>query len=242
MPELSILVPCLNEADCLGSLIERLEIVVVSADLDVETTILDDASTDDTIAVARELQVRHTALNIRIIHRFEPRRGYGALVRYGLACATGRYCVLVAADGAHPIEGLPEYVAQARQGAQLVQCSRYEHPKDTEDIPRRFRRYQAVYRWLVRLALHWDIRDPTCSFKLVDRIYILAVGLRHNGVAIVPEMTFKVWLSGGRVVFVPGAQSFRERGISEFRFLREALTYGYVLLRAWGHRLGIPWF
>lgn len=242
MPELSILVPCLNEADRLGSLIERLEKVVVGADLDVETIILDDASTDNTIAVARQLQAWHTGLNIRIIHRFEPRRGYGSLVRYGLACATGRYCALVAADGAHPIEGLPDYVAQARQGAQLVQCSRYERPEDQEDIPPRFRLYQAVYRRLVRLLLGWDIRDPTCSFKLVDRVLLLATGTRHNSVAIVPEITFKVWLSGGRVVFVPGRQVFRRRGISDFQVFREASTYVYVLLRAWLHRHGLPWF
>ena len=242
MPELSILIPCLNEADSLPLLIERLEKLSISTDLDVETIILDDASTDDTIEVARMLQAGHAGLNIRIIHRFEPRRGYGALIRYGLACATGRYSLLVAADGAHPIEMVGEYLARARQGAQLVQCSRYERPEDQEDIPPRFRTYQAVYRALVRLLLGWDIRDPTCSFKLVDRIYLLAIGIRQNGVAVVPEITFKVWLSGGKVVYVPGRQTFRRRGISQFRILREARSYGYVLLRAWLHRLGLSWF
>ena len=242
MPELSILIPCLNEADGLPLLIERLEKISIGTDLDVETLILDDASTDDTIEVAKGLRASHRVLNIRVIHRFEPRKGYGALIRYGLAAATGRYCLLVAADGSHPIEMLPEYLAQARRGAQLVQCSRYERSEDQEDIPPQFRQYQNVYRLLVRLLLGWDIRDPTCSFKLVDRIHLLAVGIRCNGVAVVPEITFKVWLSGGKVVFLPGRQSFRRRGISQFRFLREAATYAYVLLRAWLHRLGVPWF
>jgi len=242
MPELSILIPCLDEGDSLSSLIERLEKVSIGADLDVETIVLDDASTDDTLEVAKGLRTAHPSLNIRIVHRFEPRRGYGALIRYGLACATGRYCLLVAADGAHPIEMLPEYLAHARKGAQLVQCSRYERAEDQVDIPGRFRRYQSAYRGLVRLLLGWDIRDPTCSFKLVDRIYLLAIGIRHNGTAVVPEIMFKVWLSGGKIVFIPGSQSFRERGISQFRFAREALSYGYVLARAWLHRLGVSWF
>lgn len=242
MPELSVLIPCLNEAERLPPLIERLEKLFISADLDIETIILDDASTDGTLGVARELRAAHPALNVRIIHRFEPRRGYGALIRYGLACATGRYCLLVAADGAHPIETLPDYLMHARKGAQLVQCSRYERAEDQADIPSRFRCYQGAYRWLVRMLLGWDVRDPTCSFKLVDRIYLLAIGIRHNGTAVVPEITFKVRLSGGKIVFVPGSQSFRERGISQFRFLREALSYAYVLLRAWLHRLGVSWF
>lgn len=242
MPELSILIPCLNEADSLQVLIERLEKIVIRADLDVETIVLDDASTDDTIEVARTLKAAHDALNIRIIHRFEPRRGYGALMRYGLACATGRYCLLLAADGAHPIEMLPEYLAQAWRGAQLVQCSRFERWEDRVHIPATFRRYQLAYRFLARLLLGWDMRDPTCSFKLVDRIYLLATGIRHNGLAVVPEIAFKVRLNGGTIVFVPGSQSFRPRGISEFRLLREALSYAYVLLRAWLHRLGVAWF
>ena len=137
---------------------------------------------------------------------------------------------------------LPDYLAQARKGAQLVQCSRYERAEDQAESPPRFRRYQAAYRWLVRLLLDWDVRDPTCSFKLVDRVYLLAIGVRHNGTAVVPEITFKVRLSGGTIVFVPGSQSFRERGISQFRLVREALSYGYVLLRAWMHRLGVSWF
>jgi len=240
--ELSILIPCLNEADSLPVLLERLEKLSISADWDVETIVLDDASTDDTIEVARALKAAHSALNIRIIHRFEPRRGYGALIRYGLACATSRYCLLLAADGAHPIEMLGEYLTHARQGAQLVQCSRYERPEDKNDIPPLFRVCQAIYRALARLLLGWDIRDPTCSFKLVDRIHLLATGIRHNGLAVVPEITFKIWLGGGKVVFVPGRQSFRRRGISEFRFMREAVSYAYVLARAALHRFGVPWF
>jgi len=77
---------------------------------------------------------------------------------------------------------------------------------------------------------------------LVDRICLLAIGIRANGVSVVPEITFKVKLSGGKIAFVPGSQSFRPRGISQFRFFREAVSYGYVLLRAWLHRIGIAWF
>src|SRR5579871_216085 len=177
MPEISILIPCLNEAHCLPALIGRLEQVVVAADLDVETIVMDDASEDDTLATAQSLQQCHPALNIRIVHRFEPRRGYGTLIRYGMAHATGRYCLFMAADGAHPIEMLPQYLAAARNGAHLVQCSRHERPEDAEPIPGNIRLYQALYRSAVRLLLGWDIRDPTCSFKLVDRVYVQALGM-----------------------------------------------------------------
>src|SRR5438045_1755926 len=87
MPEVSVLIPCLNEAKNLPEVLDRLEDVCVNGDVDVETLILDDASTDETLKVAQELRSRHRPLNIRVVHRFEPRLGFGAIVRYGLAYA-----------------------------------------------------------------------------------------------------------------------------------------------------------
>jgi len=242
MPEVSILIPCYNEAENLPKLLERLDRVCVNSDLDVETLILDDASKDDTFQIAQSMRSKYRALNIRVVHHFEPRHGYGALIRYGMAYATGRYCLLVTADGAHPLEMLPQYVSEVRKGAQLVQCSRYEKVEDSANIPRKFKIYLACYRALVRLLLGWDVRDPTCSFKLVDRIYLQAIGIRSNGQALVPEIPLKVMLSGGRIAFIPGSQTFHKRGISQFRFFRESTGYLYVLFRAFLHRLGIPWF
>lgn len=243
MAELSILVPCLNEARHLGPLMQRLEEICVQADLDVETIVLDDASEDDTLGVARALQKRHLALGLRVIHRFSPRRGLGALIRYGIAHATGRYCLLLAADGTPPLEMLPAYIAKARQGAQLVQCSRYETEEDSANIPGRFKLYRALYRFFVRLLLRWDVRDPTCSFKLFDRVHLLTLGLRANNLAVIPEINFKMHLSRGKVVFIPGRQAFRDKGISQFQFVRESTSYGYALFRAWLHHAGmLAWY
>lgn len=243
MPELSILIPCLNEARNLAPLIKRLEDICVEADLETETIILDDASDDNTLEVAKTLQKSHKSIGIRIVHRFHPRRGIGTLIRYGMAHATGRYCLLVAADGTHPLEMLPEYVAHARKGAQLVQCSRYENPENNDNIPNRLKFYQAGFRFFVKLLLGWDIRDATSSFMLFDRILLLSTGIRARNGSVIPEIKFKVWLSGGKTLFIPGKQLFREKGISQFNFLRESASYGYVLFRAWLHRIGLRyWF
>lgn len=242
MPEISILIPCHNESENLTPLVERLERVCLAGDIDAETIILDDASEDQTIGVAKSLQAKHKTLGIRVVHRFEPRRGYGALIRYGMAHARGRYCLLVTSDGAHPIEMLPAYLTEARSGAQLVQCSRYERAEDNRNIPMRFKLYLKAYRAAVRLLLAWDVRDPTCSFRLVDRVLLQSIGIRSNGLSLVPEITLKVFLSGGRIAFIPGSQSFRKRGISQFRFVRESTGYAYVLLRASLHRWGLQWF
>lgn len=242
LSELSVIIPCLNEAENLPPLMERLEGVIVSAGLSAEVLILDDASGDKTWQVATQMQQQYRDLKVRAIRRYEPRRGYGAVVRYGLAHAHGSYCVLVSADSVDPIELLPQFVEHMRAGAVLVQCSRYLNPGDAATIPFKYKFYQAIYRTLIQLLLGHNIRDSTYAFKMFDRVYILALGLTSNRFSISPEITFKVLLSGGNIVYVPAGQGVRQRGASKFVFWREGYGYSTTLLRAWLHRLGVLWF
>lgn len=232
----------MNEAENLPPLIARLDWIVKAAGLDVETLVLDDASDDETWQVAQGLEDQYARLRIRVLRRYQPRRGYGAIVRYGLAHAIGRYCVLVAADGVDPIELIPDFVAHMRDGVTLVQCSRYLNPGDARTIPFKYKFYQTIYRTLIRLLLQQHIRDSTYAFKMFDRVYVMALGLTSNRFSISPEITFKVLLSGGRIDYIPAGQGVRQRGASKFVFWREGYGYASTLLRAWLHRLGILWF
>src|SRR5258707_14607049 len=108
MPELSIIIPSLNEASSLPDLLKELNLICIESNLDVETIVSDDASEDSTLSVASGLQVSYPALHLRILHRYAPRHGYGAVVRYGLAHATGRFAAIVAADGQNPLHLLPQ--------------------------------------------------------------------------------------------------------------------------------------
>lgn len=242
IPELSIVIPSLNEADNLPPLLEKLNRVCIENNLDVEVIVSDDASQDDTLSIATSLQAQYPDLNIRVLHRYEPRRGYGAVVRYGLAHATGRFAAIVAADGQDPIYILPEMLNHARNGAQLVQCSRYSRPGDDKEVPPRFKLYQAIYRVLVRVLLGQHFPDSTYGFKIFDRVLVMALGVTSSRFSLSPEITFKALLSGGKIAFVPGSQRVRQRGVSKFALHRELIGYAYVLLRAWLHRFGILWF
>lgn len=242
MPEVSIIIPCFNEEKSLQAVVKEVDRLCAENDLDVEVIILDDASQDNTLGVATTLQGQYPDLNIRVLHRYEPRRGYGAVVRYGLAHATGRFAAIVAADGQNPIHILPEMLSHARNGAQLVQCSRYSRPGDHNAVPPRFRIYQSIYRSLVRLFLGQEFPENTYGFKLFDRVLVSALGLTSNRFSLSPEILFKVFLGGGKIVFVPGRQGVRDRGVSKFVLRREILGHSHILLRAWLHRFGILWF
>lgn len=242
MPELSIIVPCFNEAENLQPLLTELNLVCIEHSLDVEVIVSDDASDDLTLDVAQSLQREYPDLRLRVLHRYPPRRGYGAIVRYGLAHANGRFAVIVAADGGNPVELLPEMLMHARKGAQLVQCSRYTTEEDARAVPATFRTYQSVYRLIVRALVGRSLPDSTYGFKMFDRVLALALGATSNRFNLCPEITFKILLAGGKVVFLPGKRRPRQTGAGKFRLYRELDGFLYVAVRAGLHRAGWLWF
>lgn len=241
MRELSVIIPCLNEAENLPSILRDLSSYVQSAHIG-ETIIVDDSSDDSTAEVARNLSNKYPELSIKVITRPKPRKGYGAVVRFGMDQASCRYCTFVAADGVDPIQLLPTYVKRLREDAQLVQCSRYANLGDSETIPFTYKFYQTLFRAGQKVVLGKLLPDSTYAFKAFDREYVRILGLTSNRFSISPEIAFKVLLSGGKIVTVPGAQGTRNRGISKFRFRKEGLGYLNVVLRAALHRLGVRWF
>lgn len=237
-----MLIPCVYNVRELPLFLARLEEVCINSDIDLETLILDDASEDGTIAIAKHLQRQYRTLNIRVIHRSKPRRGYGALLRYGLAHATARYCLLVSPYRTHSLDMLPVYLTEARKGAQLVQCAGCGRREDNHKGALLAKYYLAVYRLAARFLVGLDVHDPTCPFKLFDRIYLTAIGIRSNGFGVIPEISFKTWLSGGKIASLMGSEFRGNSDRAQSTVVSEGLAYTYVLLRAWWHRLGFPWF
>ncbi len=235
--------PCFDEEATLHDAVDSLSDVASQSSLDMELIILDDESHDGTLTVATRLIEEYPSLRIRVFHRVRRRRGFGAVARYGMAHAIGRYCVFASADGVDPVHLLPEFLRRLRSGAQHVQCSRYVRPEDAHAISTKYRMYQAVYRWLIRRLLGRDIRDSTYGFRAFDRVYIQALGVTSNRFNICPEITFKVLLSGGKTEYVPGHPTpYRKGGSAKFQLPHESLGYLYVLFRAALHRLGLFWF
>ena len=235
--------PCFDEEATLRSAVDQLNAVVTQASLDAELIILDDESQDETLTVATRLIDEYPSLRVRVFHRVRRRRGFGAVARYGMAHATGRYCVFLSADGADPVHLLPEFVRRLRSGAQQVQCSRYVRSEDAAAVSRKYRVYQAVYRWLIRMLLGQEIKDSTYGFRAFDRIYLQALGVTSNRFDLCPEITFKVLLSGGKTEYVAGHPTpYKKGGSEKFQLPHETLGYLYVLFRATLHRVGLYWF
>jgi dolichol-phosphate mannosyltransferase len=243
--DLSVIVPCLNEAENVTAVLDNLlEALDRIPNCQSEIVVVDDQSEDDTYSITQNY-IRSKGIDnrVRLVLRNLKRRGYGAAVRYGVANAYGKYAIFVSADMVDPIEHLSVFYKMMEGGAALVQCSRYQNKGDTNTIPFIYKFYQFFYRRLVRLLVGTTLTDTTYAFKMFRRIDMLAIGLTQNRFSISPEITFKALLSGGKVMSFAAPQGTRVFGISKFNFAKEAFGYGYVLLRAFFHRIKfVFWF
>jgi glycosyltransferase involved in cell wall biosynthesis len=244
MQELSIIVPCRDDAAVLMDTLETIHGVVTYNSLSVETLIVDDDSKDNTVEVATNAAHRFPALHIRVFLRRRLRPGLGGVLRYGMAFAQGRFCMLVSSDGQDPVELIPVFLRHLRAGKQLVQGSRFLREEDIAAVPVKYRIYQRIYRALCRALLGMTAVDTTNGFRGFDRIFVQALGLSAKSFNVCPEMTFKIMLCGGSIEYVPGKpRGLREGGQSKFQLPSEIWGYAYVLVRAAIHRAGIRlWF
>jgi len=114
-PEASVVIPCLNEAEALGTCIESAAAAMREHGIDGEIIVADNGSFDESRAIAR----RMGAVVVDVAAR-----GYGSALMAGIAAARGRYVVMGDADASYDFSEIPTFVAKLRQGFDLVQGGR----------------------------------------------------------------------------------------------------------------------
>ena len=230
VPEVSVIIPCLNEEQNVPSVVDKLVRLLDEVKLESEILIVDDCSDDYTFREALLLSNRYP--NVHALHKGLP-RGIGRAIRFGIDHARGRVGVVVMGDGVDPIAAIPDFRERILEhGDQLVLLSRYIDPEDSRSIPWTYRFYQRIFRFLCRTLVGLRVKDPTYAFRGFDLDYVRTLGLTATGFEISPEITLKTWLDGGRIHELPGQQGRRIAGESKFIFSRQAEGYARVLLHA----------
>jgi glycosyltransferase involved in cell wall biosynthesis len=107
----SVVIPCLNEADSLGTCLEQAWIGLRQLPESGEVIVADNGSSDG----SQEIAARHgaTVINVSL-------RGYGAALMAGIAAARGRWILMADADASYDFSELPRFIAELRAGAELV--------------------------------------------------------------------------------------------------------------------------
>lgn len=227
-PIVSFIVPALNEELNLPPLFERLLHLEGSIGVPCEVVVIDDASEDRTLEVAREVAAAHP--QIRVVHKPLP-HGLGRGVRTALEHVRGRMGVVVMADGVDPLESaVPEFCRLIlSERCHLVLVSRYTQPGDSATIPISYKLFQVLFRFVTLRLMGLPFRDTTYAFRAFDIAFVRNLNLRSAGFEISPEITFRTHFAGGKIGEVAGRQVRRVRGASNFRFAGVAVGYAGVL-------------
>lgn len=193
--ELTILMPCLNEAETLAACVAKAQAFLRRAQIAGEVLIADNGSTDNSQHIAE-------AGGARVID--VPMRGYGAALRAGIAAARGRYIVMGDADDSYDFARLDPFLERLRAGDDLVMGNRFRGGIEAGAMPF-LHRYlgNPALSWLGRLFFRTLLRDFHCGMRGFSRDSIAKLDLRTTGMEFASEMVVRATLVGLKISEVP---------------------------------------
>lgn len=178
----SVVIPCLNEAENIELCVTTAREVLAKSGIEGEVLVVDNASEDDSAALA-------TAAGARVV--YEPRRGYGSAYLAGFAAARGRYIVMADADLTYDFNEIPRFVAELDGGAELVMGDRMEniHPGA---MPWHHRYIgNPVLTGLLNLFFRTGIADAHCGMRALRKDVLPRLDLRTTGMEFASEMVIR---------------------------------------------------
>jgi hypothetical protein len=193
--ELTILMPCLNEAETIEVCVRKAMGFLQRNSVAGEVLIADNGSTDGSQALAESLGARVVAV---------PEKGYGAALIGGIAAARGRYVIMGDADDSYDFENLGGMVERLRGGADLVMGNRFKGGIAPGAMPP-LHRYlgNPVLSFLGRLFYSIPVGDFHCGLRGFSRQAILDLHLQSTGMEFASEMVVKASLNGLRIDETP---------------------------------------
>jgi glycosyltransferase involved in cell wall biosynthesis len=194
-PELTILMPCLNEAETLAGCIRQALQFLRDNGVDGEVVVADNGSTDGSREIA-------TAEGARLVP--VPARGYGAALLGGIEAARGRYVIMGDADASYDFSKLMPFLEQLRSGTDLVMGNRFRGGI-APGAMKASHKYlgNPVLSALGRLFFTIPIGDFHCGLRGFNRDRVRALGLSTSGMEFASEMVVRSALARYSMTEVP---------------------------------------
>jgi glycosyltransferase involved in cell wall biosynthesis len=187
--------PCLDEAETLGTCIRKAQEGIRRAGIAAEIVVGDNGSTDGSPAIARGLGARVVEV---------PQRGYGAALYGATTASRGRYVIMGDADDSYDFSELALFVATLREGHALVMGNRFSGGIAPGAMPWKNRWIgNPVLSGIGRLLFRCPVRDFHCGMRGFSRAAFDALDLRTTGMEFASEMVIKATLQKMSIVEVP---------------------------------------
>ncbi len=193
--ELTILMPCLNEEETLGTCIDKARTFLDTHGITGEVLVADNGSTDRSVEIAEEK-------GARVIH--VDRRGYGSALIAGCSGAYGKYVIMGDSDDSYDFLDLMPFVEKLREGYDLVMGNRFKGGIEKGAMPF-LHRYvgNPVLSAMGRLFYHSKIGDFHCGLRGYNRDRMRELNLKQPGMEYASEMVVRAEMNHYRITEVP---------------------------------------
>jgi glycosyltransferase involved in cell wall biosynthesis len=194
-PELTILMPCLNEAETIATCVKKASSYLSKSNIRGEILVADNGSTDGSREIAQ-------GLGARVVSICE--RGYGAALIGGIEAAKGHFVIMGDADDSYDFSQLDGFVAKLREGYDLVMGNRFKGGIEPGAMP-------ALHRWLGnpllsfigRIFFKAELGDFHCGLRGFNTSAVRNLKLRSRGMEFASEMVVRCRLARMRIAEVP---------------------------------------
>jgi glycosyltransferase involved in cell wall biosynthesis len=193
--DVSVVIPCLNEANSLAFCINKAISAFRAAGLRGEVVVADNGSTDGSIQIAEV----NGARVVRV-----PQGGYGAALKVGIASACGTYIVMGDADDSYDFTDVPRFVEKLREGFDMVMGNRFRGEIKPGAMPP-LHEYlgNPGLTALLNLFFHAGIGDSYCGMRGFTRELYDRLDVRSNGMEFALEMIIKTSQIGAHITEIP---------------------------------------
>src|SRR5215472_3796358 len=193
--EVSVVIPCLNEANSLAYCVDKAIYAFRASGLSGEVIVADNGSTDGSIQIADE----HGA---RLVHVTE--RGYGAALKAGIAAARGPFIIMGDADDSYDFTDVPRFVEKLREGYDVVMGNRFRGEIKPGAMPWHHKYVgNPGLTALLNLFFQAGIGDSHCGMRAFRRATYDQMDLRSTGMEFASEFVIKAAQLGTRITEIP---------------------------------------
>ena len=197
-PDLSIVIPCLNEEDTLGICLSKIATVAEYQNFSIEVIVADNGSCDESIKIANSFhaKVAHIA-----------KKGYGAALMGGIENSKAPFILMADADDSYDFLEVPKFFEKIKEGYDLIQGCRL--PKGGGKIEQGAMPWShrhignPLFTYLVKSWFNSPINDVYCGMRAFSRTFYDSLKMKCTGMEFATEMIIKAANCNTKTVEVP---------------------------------------
>ena len=228
MPEITFILPCLNEEKTLPFCINEIQDYIKKHKLDAEILVSDNDSTDNSVSIARKYGARVTICK---------EKGYGNALINGTKNAYGKYCIMGDCDGSYDFSNLEEFIRKSREGYELVVGNRYSGGIQKKAMPISHKIGVKFLSMFANFFFCTPIKDYHCGLRMYRTKSLREINLNAPGMEYASEMIIKAQINKLKMCEVPTIlRKDLRNGKPHLKTIRDGFRHLFLILNLAIHR------